>query len=566
MIDLQRSKSAWRAGAYNPYQIMSSISIYAIPTMRKIPVAIFCFLTCLPAGAAIRQPVKVTGGQVSGVPGKDASIVAFKGIPFAAPPVGDLRWRAPQPVASWQGVRKADHFSPSCMQRIVQESGQWTYEFMTHTEVGEDCLYLNVWTPAKSAGDKLPVFVYIYGGGFNEGSGAVPVYDGEGLAKKGLVTVNFNYRVGALGYLAHPELTKESGHNASGNYGALDQVAALQWVRANIAAFGGDPARVTIAGQSAGAMSVHDLIASPLAKGLFHGGIMQSGNTGIGGAAGGPMMAHRTLAEAEAAGVRFAESRGAHSIAELRALTWQQLTAPAAPPTGGRGAGSSFSAAPIIDGYFLPLEEMQAVAQRKHNDVPVLAGCNLGETAAGGGMGGGRQGPAATLEAYQSQARQQYGDLAEEFLKLYPAASDQDAAAARAQIARDRALSGMYLWAKQRNKTSRTKAFIYLWDHTLPGPNSERLGAFHTAEVPYVLNTLDMSDRPFTDADRKAAGMMSSYWANFTRTGDPNGPGLPAWPPIGDKPEIMQVGDKNAPVPAAGAADRSAFWEKFLVR
>jgi para-nitrobenzyl esterase len=181
-------------------------------------------------------------------------------------------------------------------------------------------------------------------------------------------------------------------------------------------------------------------------------------------------------------------------------------------------------------------------------------------------MGGGRQGPAATLEAYQSQARQQYGDLAEEFLKLYPAASDQDAAAARAQIARDRALSGMYLWAKQRNKTSRTKAFIYLWDHTLPGPNSERLGAFHTAEVPYVLNTLDMSDRPFTDADRKAAGMMSSYWANFTRTGDPNGPGLPAWPPIGDKPEIMQVGDKNAPVPAAGAADRSAFWEKFLVR
>ena len=209
---------------------------------------------------------------------------------------------------------------------------------------------------------------------------------------------------------------------------------------------------------------------------------------------------------------------------------------------------------------------MQAVAQRKHHDVPVLAGCNLGELGSGGGMGGGRQGPAATLEAYRAQARQQYGGLAEEFLKLYPAASDQDVAAVRAQVTRDRALSGMFLWAKRRNQTSRAKAFLYLWDHTLPGPNSERLGAFHTAEVPYVLNTLDMSGRPFTDADRKAAGMASSYWANFTKTGDPNGPGLPVWPAIGDQPEVMQVGDKNAPVPAASTPARSAFWERFLLR
>jgi para-nitrobenzyl esterase len=529
-----------------------------------------CLLTSLALSAAIRQPVKVTGGQVSGVPGKDASILVFKGIPFAAPPVGNLRWRAPQPVVPWQGVRKAEQFSPSCMQSIVEARGQWTYEFMTHTEVSEDCLYLNVWTPAKSAGDKLPVFVYIYGGGFNEGSGAAPSYDGEGLAKKGIVMVNLNYRVGVMGYFAHPDLTRESGHNTSGNYGALDQLAALEWVKANIAAFGGDPGRVTIAGQSAGAMSVHDLIASPLAKGLFHRAIMQSGNNGIAGAAAGPMMAHRTLAEAEAGGVRFAEARGAHSIAELRAQTWQQLTAPAPAPTAapgapaaGRGAGAGFSAAPIIDGYFLPLEEMQAVAQRKHNDVPVLAGANLGEL--GGMTGGGRGAAAATAEAWQAQAQQQYGALAGEFLKAYPAANEAEIAAARADASRDRALSGLYLWATQRNKTSSTKAFVYLWDHTLPGPNSERLGAFHTAEVPYVLNTLYSSDRPFTDADRKAAAMMSSYWANFAKNGDPNGAGLPVWPAVGDKPEVFQAGDKNAAVPAA-TASRFAFWQKFVAR
>jgi carboxylesterase type B len=219
-----------------------------------------------------------------------------------------------------------------------------------------------------------------------------------------------------------------------------------------------------------------------------------------------------------------------------------------------------------VEGYFLPLEEMLAVAQRKHNDVPVLAGCNLGEIAAGGGMGGGRQGAAQTREDYQAQARQQYVEAMDDFLKLYPAATDQEVADVRAQITRDRALSGMVLWAKERDRTSNSKAFLYLWDHTLPGPNSERLGAFHTAEVPYVLNTLDMSDRPFTDADRKAADLMSSYWANFARTGNPNGMGLPVWPAVGEKAEVMELGDKNAPVPAASTAERSAFWEKFLMR
>ena len=527
--------------------------------MRKIDLGILILAAVVPALAAVPQPVKVTGGQVSGVPGKDASITVFKGIPFAAPPVGNLRWKAPKPVVAWQGVRKADKFGASCIQSIVEGRAPWTYEFMAHNEISEDCLNLNVWTPAKSAGDKLPVFVYIYGGGFREGSSAVPVYDGEGLAKKGLVMVTINYRVGIFGFLAHPELTKESDYKASGNYGSLDQVAALQWVHDNIAAFGGDPNRVTIAGQSAGAMSVHSLIESPLTKGLFQRAIAESGNSGIGNAGGGPMVSYAKLADAEAGGRSFAEAKGAKSLAELRAMTWQKLQEPL-PPTGGRGAGDGVPrTAPILDGHFLPAVESDAVAQRKQHDVPMLTGANTGELA-------GLLGPqTVTLASFQSSAKDRYGDLASEFLKLYPAANDQEATAASNQSARDRSLTGMYLWSVQRAKDSKTKAFLYLWDHTLPGPGAERFGAFHTSEVPYVLNTLYMSDRPFTPADHKIADMMSSYWANFATSGDPNGKGLPAWPAAGDKPVVMEVGDKTAPVPVADPA-KFEFFKKTLLK
>lgn len=507
----------------------------------------------LPIAAAIQQPVKVEGGMVSGAQGKDASILAFKAIPFAAPPVGDLRWKAPRSIVPWQGVRKGDKFSASCMQNIVQEKKPWTYEFMAHNEVSEDCLYLNVWTPAKSASEKRPVYVYLYGGGFNEGSAAVPAYDGEGLAKKGLVVVTINYRVGVLGYLAHPELTKESDVNSSGNYGALDQIAALRWVHNNIAAFGGDPGTVTVAGQSAGSMSVHNLTASPLAKGLFHRAIMESGGSGVAASGGGPMMGAPKLADAEASGLKFAEAKGAHSIAELRAMTWQKLVEPLA-----EGQRPTVRFAPIIDGYAFSLTALDAIAQGKQNDVVTLTGANLGEL---GGLGGQRP---VTLESFQQQAKQRFGDRADEFLKLYPATSDDEARKAQMQSARDQSLVSMYLWAARRAKTAKTKAYLYLWDHTLPGPDAERFGAFHTSEVPYVMNTLYTSDRPFTDADHKIADMMSSYWANFARTGDPNGKGVPAWPPAGNKPELMEVGDNTAPVPVASTPARYAFFEKLM--
>ena len=500
--------------------------------------------------------VNVTGGLVSGVPGNDPSILTYKGIPFAAPPVGGLRWRAPQPVVAWPGVLRAGKFSASCIQQIVLELGPWTWEFMTHNDVSEDCLYLNVFTPAKLASEKRPVFVHIYGGGFMGGSAVVPIYDGEGLAKKGLIVVTFNYRLGALGFLAHPELTSESGHNASGNYGLMDQIAALLWVHENIARFGGDPNNVTIAGQSAGSMSVHDLTASPLARGLFHRAIAQSGGSSIGGI--GITIEPQALASAETEGHKFAEAKGAKSLAELRALSWQKILEPL--PGANPMPGPRF--APIVDGYVLPAPFMQIVAQGKQNDVETLTGGTTGELGGLAAMFGSHS--PTTAKEFQDLARKKYGSTADEFLKLYPAADDEQAKTAQQESTRDEALVAMYLWARVRSKTAKTKVYEYLWDHAIPGPDAAKYGAFHSSEIPYVMNNLDTSKRPFTDADRKIAAMMSSYWANFAATGDPNASGLPSWSPISEKHVVMEVGDNTGPIPLAQSPARIEFFMKAL--
>jgi para-nitrobenzyl esterase len=355
---------------------------------------------------------------------------------------------------------------------------------MAHGGTSEDCLYLNVWTTAR-AGDRRPVFVYIYGGGFTEGSGSVPVYDGEGLAKKRLVVVTFNYRVGALGFLAHPELTKESGRNASGNYGLLDQVAALQWVHDNIASFGGDPARVTIAGQSAGGMSVEALIASPLAKGLFQRAIDHSGGALIGVNA-------PALADAERDGVRFMEAKRAASLGALRAMTAEQISAP--------GTGTPrFRFSPVVDGYLLPAPVKDVLAAGHQNDVPTIAGATANDLGS----------------ATPDERRQALND-----------------------------------WAVARRSTSKTHAYVFLFAHPMPGPDVARYGAFHTADVPYALNTLYMSDRPFADVDQRIADLMSSYWANFAASGDPNGKGLPLWPLAGGpNAEIMHIAQDTRAFP-----------------
>ena len=327
------------------------------------------------------------------------------------------------------------------------------------------------------------------------------------------MVVAVNCRLGALGFLAHPELTSELAHGSSGNYGLLDVVAALEWVRHNIAAFGGDPGRVTIAGQSAGGIAVHAMIASPLARGLFHRAIVQSGQSTV--ARGRwSLRSFKTLAAAEADGAEFASRKGAKSLAELRSMDWKELTA----TLPGDGHAMDFRFTPVVDGRLLPAPVHEIVRAGKQNDVPTLTGVNADEL---GGLQGIR-GP-VTPEAFEELSKG-YGDRAAEFLKLYPAATVEQAKVAYSQSSRDWALAGMYLWAREREKTARTRAWLYLWNHVLPGPDAERFGAFHTSEVPYVMNTLDMSDRPFVDADHEIADRLSSYWPTSPRRGIPMDP------------------------------------------
>ena len=466
--------------------------------------------TVLPLRADLGT-VKTDAGAVSGAPAS-GGVTAYLGIPYAAPPVGDRRWRAPQPVAHWDGVRKADQFGTSCMQNQAGSRLPWTEEFMTQGPIGEDCLFLNVWTPARAATARLPVMFWIYGGGFNEGSSSVSVYDGTELAKKGVVLVSVNYRVGPLGFLVHPELSKESDQHVSGNYGLLDQIAALQWVKKNIAGFGGDPAKVTIFGQSAGAISVIDLMRSPLAKGLFVRAIAQSGPGLLPSNALG---ANATLADREAAGARYAESKGAHSLADLRAL----------PPatfftsTGGRG-GVAAPNGPFKDGWVLP-------ATDPAEQVPLMLGFVADDLGVGGGGRGGAAPP--SVASYESSAQQAYGDQSADFLKLYPVKADSDVAATQKIAGRDRARVSMDLWAAEQEKASK-RVYTYYFDRVLPWPAHPEFGAFHTSEVPYVFQTIAKLDRPWEPVDKKVSDAVSSYWVNFAAKGDPNGAGLPPWP------------------------------------
>jgi para-nitrobenzyl esterase len=478
--------------------------------------------------------VRVESGLLSGKTGADGTVKIFLGIPYAAPPVGDLRWRAPQPPLKWEGVRKADSFCSACMQIQAHSRPPWTEEFMSQDSLSEDCLFLNIWTPAKTTADKLPVLVYIYGGGFSEGSGSVKVYDGEQLAKKGIVAITINYRLGILGFLAHPELTAESPDSASGNYALLDQVAALKWIHNNITAFGGDPSRVTIAGQSAGAMSVNMLIASPLVKGLFQRAIAQSGSSLS-------RMTMQSLKDAEAAGVKFMESKGAGSIADLRAMSFEQLTSV---PEGETPVRFFFS---NVDGYFLKDSPMAVLKKGAQNDVPTITGMNADEGSSNPFYG------KMPAKDYKAQIERMYPDKAKELLALYPFKDDEEAGLVQKEAARDQARIGTWMFAKYRARTASTPIYIYYFDRAMPWPEHPEFGAFHTGEVPYVFNNLKMLNRPWEIADSLLAEQISSYWVNFIATGNPNGDGLPQWEPFDStKTVIQRLGIGTGPIPIAG--------------
>jgi para-nitrobenzyl esterase len=480
-----------------------------------------------PTGTA-DAPVRTRTGLVTGTLGQRPGIRAYLGIPFAAPPVGALRWRAPQPATPWKETRAADHFSAACMQGPNTPFGPWKAEFLLLGPVSEDCLYLNVWTGAR-ADARRPVLVYVHGGGFSSGSGDVPVYEGSRLAEKGLVVVNMNYRVGALGFFAHPELTKESG--GSGNYGLLDQVAALQWVRDNIAAFGGDPSRVTIAGQSAGASSVFLLTASPMAKGLFQRAVIESGPGGL--AAMGMATTRATArprSDAENAGVAFAARLGAPSLAELRALPASKfvVSGPTAPRFG-----------PTVDGRFLVENPAETFAAGRQNDVPTITGFNADEGSASPTYG------KATADSFRVQVTRRFGDRAAQALAAYPAGSEEEARRSQVESARDAGAAGLQRMLEERARTARTPAFAYYFDRAIPWPERPEFGAFHTAEVPYVFGTLEVLRRPWTDVDRALSRTMMSYWVNFATTGDPNGAGLPRWPAFARaRPVVMRLGER----------------------
>ncbi|MBE3072700.1 MAG: carboxylesterase family protein, partial [Acidobacteria bacterium] len=368
----------------------------------------------LVAGGAVAQ-VKTTAGLVQGTTVADGTIRVFSGVPYAAPPVGALRWQAPQPVAPWPGARDATKAGPGCMQGRV-------FSDIVLPELSEDCLTLNIHTPARAAGDRLPVMVWIHGGGFQAGAGAEPRHDGLAFARKGIVVVTINYRLGVFGFFVHPELTRESGRHASGNYGMLDQVAALRWVRENIAAFGGNPRNVTIFGESAGSFAVSALMASPLAQGLFHKAI---GESGAFFTAGSGTLALALLADGEQQGVEFAASMGADSLAALRAQPAQAVLDAA--------TKSRVRCAPNLDGYFLTEDVWAVYAAGKQSQVPLLAGWNADEIRAAVTL----RPQKPTVQSFTEETRKRFGGQGDAILNAYPAGSDAEAIESAAALASD---------------------------------------------------------------------------------------------------------------------------------
>lgn len=471
-------------------------------TLRAF-ISILCLTLIVSCSKKTIDIVEVTGGSIQGL--KENSLMIFKGIPFAAPPVGELRWKAPQPVEPWKNIKKTQEFAASPYQFGNPPAGK-----------SEDCLYLNVWTPAQSAKEKLPVLVWIYGGGFSMGSTAEPVCTGEHLAQKGVIVVSIAYRVGKLGFLAHPELSSENPQRVSGNYGLLDQIAGLEWVQDNIAAFGGDPDKVTIFGESAGGISVSMLCASPLAKGLFRGAISQSGGSfGPTRETTYPGENMKTLQDEEESGRDFLKKAKVSSIAELRKLKVEEL--PLEPGMGG--------AWPNVDGYVIPDNQYRLYQEGKYNDVDVLIGYNSDECAFFLNS--------KTPEEHIKRVQLRYGPFADTLLSAYPVGENTVPKSARDLTSAAAFGWHSWTWARLQAKTGSSNVFLYYFDQHPDYPEDSPMygyGSPHGSEIPYVFMTLDKENPNITAADIQLSETMSSYWVNFAKYGHPNTEDFPQWP------------------------------------
>jgi len=481
--------------------------------------ASFCLLASS-AFAANPLIVQIDTGKIQGALAAGGQVRAFKGIPYAAPPIDSLRWKEPQPAATWKGVRQATEFGSHC----VQTGG---YPDMVFHDPGpnEDCLTLNVWVPVAAKSNKLPaklpVMVWIYGGGYTTGGTSEARQNGEFLAKRGVIVVSMNYRLGIFGFFSHPELTAESPHHASGNYGLMDQAAAIQWVRRNIEAFGGDPANVTIFGESAGSFSVSAQMASPVSKDLIAKAIGESG-----GAFSSTGLSFDSREQTEQRNVTFA--RAAFSTTDLEKLRRVPPDALVNAATAKTPAAPRFG--PNVDGYFLPDSVANIYAAGKQAHIPLLAGWNSGEGQAQ--VVNAKQ--KVTAESFTAQAKKDFGDNAERFLTLYPAATDEQAVQSAIDLSGDRFIAhSTWLWLEAHVKTGQSPTYRYLFALGSPGDTNHAaaFGAFHSDDIEYVFGTLD--SRPgavWRPEDRKLSDQMGQYWTNFAKTGNPNGAGLPDWP------------------------------------
>jgi para-nitrobenzyl esterase len=511
-------------------------------------VAIWLLLFRPPSPGTPMAPAMTTSGPVRGL--EERGVTVYRGIPYAAPPVGDLRWRPPQPAAAWTKPRDAFAFSKACTQIGPAVPG------FKPEPSDEDCLYLNVWTPTQRDKAPLAVMVWLHGGSNTNGSGSFVAYDGRKLASKGVVVVSLNHRLGALGFLAHPELTRESGHRASGNYGMMDIIAALQWVQANVGAFGGDPTRVTVFGHSAGARTMGHLQVSPLARGLYHRIIaMSGGNFGP----SGTMQGDAYLSDAEAGGIRLAEHLGAPSLAELRALPAQRIIAAPKDLWGGRTRANNTLS--IVDGYVVPADPYALYVAGKAAPVDLLLGYTADEAIID------PRGP-ITAAVFRDKIARTYGPFASRFLASYPAGSDSEATRShRRLISRTNFTWQMATWARLHATTGKGRVYFYRFSHT-PGIGPFRgVGPGHGAEIGYVFDFPKRGMRYFTQSPWRARrdialiDIVQSYWVNFARTGDPNGPGLPPWPAFGNDQTALELGDPVRPLQGPDAREHQLLDE-----